>query len=122
MTKIAFVGAGSLGFTEGLVRDVLTFPLLRDASLALMDIDAERLNFAHQKVAKIVAAGHYPATVSATLNLAEALEGADVVLTTILSGSTEVWRYDLGTEKGWTKDKHPSDVWAERAALPGEAT
>ena len=33
MTKIAFIGAGSFGFTRGLVRDILTFPLLegRDA-------------------------------------------------------------------------------------------
>ena len=45
MTKIAFIGAGSLGFTRGLVRDILTFPLLEDAELALMDIDAERLDF-----------------------------------------------------------------------------
>ena len=44
MTKITFIGAGSLGFTRGLVRDVLTFPLLRDATLCLMDIDPERLH------------------------------------------------------------------------------
>jgi len=37
MAKVAFVGAGSLGFTRGLVRDLLTFPLLRDATIALMD-------------------------------------------------------------------------------------
>lgn len=43
MTKIAFVGAGSLGFTRALARDILTFPLLEDATLALMDIDSERL-------------------------------------------------------------------------------
>ena len=43
-------------------------------------------------------------------------------IVTLTAPSGEVWRYDLGTEKGWTKDKHPSDVWAERAALPGEAT
>ena len=48
MTKIAFIGAGSLGFTRGLVRDILTFPLLRDATLCLMDIDPERLDFAQQ--------------------------------------------------------------------------
>ncbi len=46
MTKITFIGAGSLGFTRGLVRDVLTFPLLQDATLCLMDIDRERLDFA----------------------------------------------------------------------------
>ena len=48
MTKIAFIGAGSLGFTRGLVRDLLTFPLLQDATITLMDIDPERLDFAHK--------------------------------------------------------------------------
>ena len=63
MTKIAFIGAGSLGFTRGLVRDILTFPLLKDATLALMDIDPERLEFAQKAVQKIVDLGQYPATV-----------------------------------------------------------
>jgi alpha-galactosidase len=30
MTKITFIGAGSLGFTRELVRDILTFPLLEN--------------------------------------------------------------------------------------------
>ena len=38
MAKVAFIGAGSLGFTRGLVRDLLTFPLLEDATIALMDM------------------------------------------------------------------------------------
>ena len=46
MTKITYIGAGSLGFTRKLARDILTFPLLKDATLSLMDIDAERLEFA----------------------------------------------------------------------------
>ena len=66
MTKIAFIGAGSLGFTRQLVRDVLTFPLLADAEIALMDVDAERLDFSKRSVEKIVSLGNYPATVTAT--------------------------------------------------------
>jgi alpha-galactosidase len=110
MTKITFMGAGSLEFTAGLVRDILTFPRLENAHLALMDINAERLDFAHQKVTKIIAAGHYPATVSATLNRAEALEGADAVLTTILSGSTEVWRHDIEIPKKYGVDTNVGDT------------
>jgi len=99
MTKITFIGAGSLGFTGELVRDILTFPLLQDATLSLMDINAERLDFATTAITKIIEEGCYPAKVEATLNRVEALRGADVVLTTILSGSTEIWRHDIEIPK-----------------------
>jgi len=95
MTKITFIGAGSLGFTEGLVRDVLSFPLLEGSTISLMDVNAERLVFAEKMVAKLIEAGDYPARVEATLDRVEALKGADIVLTTILSGSTEIWKHDI---------------------------
>jgi len=95
MTKITFIGAGSLGFTEGLVRDVLSFPLLEGSTINLMDVNAERLVFAEKMVAKLIEAGDYPARVEATLDRVEALKGADIVLTTILSGSTEIWKHDI---------------------------
>ena len=110
MTKITFIGAGSLGFTAGLVRDILTFPLLQDATISLMDINPERLEFAQKAVTKIVEAGDYPAKVEATLDRAEALQGADVVLTTILSGSTEVWRHDIEIPKKYGVDINVGDT------------
>jgi len=110
MTKIAFIGAGSLGFTSELVRDILTFPLLKDAHIALMDINPERLAFANTSISKLIAAGNYPATVSATLERAEALKGADVVLTTILAGSTEVWRHDIEIPKKYGVDINVGDT------------
>jgi len=108
--KITFIGAGSLGFTEELVRDILTLPRLADATISLMDINAERLEFAKTAVSKIVSAGNYPARVEATLDRVEALKGADVVLTTILSGSTEVWRYDIEIPKKYGIDINVGDT------------
>jgi len=110
MTKIAFVGAGSLGFTAGLVRDILTFPLLEDAHIALMDIDSERLDFAYKTVLKLVEAGKYHAKVTATLDRVEALSDADVVLTTILAGSTDVWKYDIEIPKKYGVDINVGDT------------
>jgi alpha-galactosidase len=124
MVKIAFIGAGSLGFTSELVRDILTFPLLKDATLALMDINPERLEFAHTAVTKIVTEGKYPAKVFATLDRAEALKDADVVLTTILSGSTEVWRHDIEIPKRFGVDtcvgdtRGPSGIFRFLRTLP----
>ncbi|MBI2438789.1 MAG: alpha-glucosidase/alpha-galactosidase, partial [Lentisphaerae bacterium] len=80
MAKIAFIGAGSFGFTRALVTDLLTFPLLNDATLALMDIDRERLLYIKQAVDRIIREGKYPAKVEATLNRRQALEDADAVI------------------------------------------
>jgi len=110
MTKITFIGAGSLEFTSELVRDILTFPLLQDATLSLMDINAERLEFARKSVTKLVEAGNHPAKVEATLNRGEALRDADVVLTTILSGTTEVWRHDIEIPKKYGVNTNVGDT------------
>lgn len=91
MRKITFIGAGSFGFTRGLVRDILSFPSLSDTTIALMDIDQERLDFITKEVNRIVEAGKYPAKVISTTNRAEALDGADGVVTTILQGGVDVF-------------------------------
>jgi alpha-galactosidase len=124
MTKIAFIGAGSLGFTSELVRDILTFPLLENATLALMDIDPERLEFARRSVEKIISLGKYPARVQATLDRVEALKDADVVLTTILAGGTDVWRHDIEIPKKYGVDinvgdtRGPSGIFRFMRTLP----
>jgi len=110
MTKIAFIGAGSIGFTRELVRDILTFPLLENAQIALMDINPERLDFAKRSVEKIIALGKYPATVTATLERVEALRDADVVLTTILAGGTDIWRHDIEIPKKYGVDTNVGDT------------
>ena len=110
MTKITFIGAGSLDFTYQLVRDILTFPLLQDATLSLMDINAERLKWAKKGVEKLIASGSRPTRLEATLDRAEALKGADVVLTTILAGSTEVWRHDIEIPKKYGVDINVGDT------------
>src|SRR5262245_29424700 len=110
MTKIAFIGAGSLGFTRKLVRDVLTFPLLQDATISLMDIDDERLDFAYKSCQRIVELGNYPARVEATLDRAEALKDADVVLVTILAGGIDVWRHDIEIPKKYGIDTNIGDT------------
>ena len=99
MPKFTFIGAGSFGFTRTLVRDILTFGAFKDATIALMDIDEVRLEYITRAVKKIIKAGNYGAKVISTKNRAEALEGADGVLCTILNGDVDVWRYDIEIPK-----------------------
>ena len=110
MVKIVFIGAGSLGFTRGLVRDLMTFPLLQNSEIALVDIDAERLEFAQKACEKIVKMGNYPARVTASLNRRDVLKDADAVLVTILCGDTDVWQHDILIPKQYGIDINVGDT------------
>ena len=110
MKKIAFIGAGSFGFTRTLVRDILSFPAFADAEIALMDINPERLAYIERACRRIVEAGKYPARITATMNRAEALQGADGVLITILSGGVHVFRYDIEIPKKYGVDINVGDT------------
>ena len=108
--KIAFIGAGSFGFTRKLVNDLLTFPAFADATIALMDINAERLDYIRRAVERIVAEGKYSAKVIATLDRKEALMGADGVVTTILHGEVDVWQHDILIPKKYGVDTNVGDT------------
>ena len=108
--KIAFIGAGSFGFTRTLVKDILTFPAFADAEIALMDIDAQRLDYIERAVNKIIKAGAYAASATATTDRAEALKGADGVCITILSGGPRVFRTDIEIPKKYGVDINVGDT------------
>jgi alpha-galactosidase len=87
MPKIAFVGAGSTVFTRNLVGDVLAIPELADTTtIALMDIDRERLGASDLVARRLVAARGAGARVEATLDRPAALDGADYVVTSFQVG------------------------------------
>ncbi|WP_182899505.1 alpha-glucosidase/alpha-galactosidase [Microbispora sp. H10830] len=84
--KIAFIGAGSVVFTQGLLADLLAYPELREARIALHDIDAERLRVAETVAHRIAAARGARPAVTADLDRRAALDGADFVVNIIQVG------------------------------------
>jgi alpha-galactosidase len=74
--KVTLIGAGSTVFARTLISDLVSFPELADElTVALMDIDAERLRATERMTANASVA------VAATLDRRAALDGADYVLT-----------------------------------------
>lgn len=66
MLKISIIGAGS-AFTQNIVVDILTIEGIDEGTIALVDIDEERLEIAHQLVEKIIdATGKRWSVVSST--------------------------------------------------------
>src|SRR5207249_3760533 len=77
MPKIALIGAGSVIWARRLMMDILSFPELTGATLALMDVDPVRLDTARQTVERLVAQVEAPAKVEATLDRRQAVASAD---------------------------------------------
>jgi alpha-galactosidase len=87
MAKIAFIGAGSTQFTQRLVGDILRVPALRDtATLALMDIDPERLRTSEIVARKLAHGLGARARIEATPDRRAAVDGADYVITSFQVG------------------------------------
>ncbi|MFD8724673.1 alpha-glucosidase/alpha-galactosidase [Streptomyces sp. NPDC059629] len=93
--KIAFIGAGSVVFTQGLLADLLAFPELKSAHVALHDIDTERLATAHAAAVRIADTLGARPDVTAHTDRREALTDADFVINIVQIGMAEATRTDF---------------------------
>jgi len=92
MPKIVFLGAGSTVFARNLLGDILSYPELADATIALYDIDAERLETTRLVGERLASAvGAHP-KIEAYLDRKAALDGADYAI-----GMFQVGGYDPAT-------------------------
>ena len=86
MIKIAFIGAGSVVFTKNLLTDVFKFPELRGTTVALHDIDPERLETAGMMARWTSGQLGAGATVEEHLDRRAALDEADFVVNMVQIG------------------------------------
>jgi alpha-galactosidase len=124
MTKIAFIGAGSMVFATNLTGDVLSYPELEDSEIALMDVDEHRLDRTATVAEAMVEENGLDATVTATTDRAAALDGADYVIVTINVGGTEPFENEIriperyGVEQAIGDTLGPGGVFRGLRTLP----
>ncbi len=95
--KIVIIGAGS-GFGGRLSADILATPALRDALIALCDIDAERLGKVHRHVQRLIERHRLPAVCVADTDRNALLPGADCVVTAVSVGGAAYWGEPYSSE------------------------
>lgn len=78
--RIAFIGAGSTVFMKNIIGDVLQRPALGGATVALMDVDPQRLDESALVAGKLAATLGVSAKVETYTDRRTALEGADFVI------------------------------------------
>jgi len=92
---VTFVGAGSVVFASRLLCDIISHPELRESTICLMDINAERLRLI-DKLARLTVAKYAPkAKVESTIDRKQALKDADYVVIMIQVGGLEAFEKDI---------------------------
>lgn len=93
--KITMIGGGSSSFVPPLLRRLIESPVLNDSTLTLMDVDAERLEVMAKLGHKVVESEASPLRVEATVDMREAVDGADFVISAISVGGMTAWESDM---------------------------
>ena len=96
---IAFIGAGSFGFTYKLVSDILMKPALTDCEFRFMDVNRERLNNLKILLDYHLNRVHYEKLPVYTQNMEEALTGADFIIHLTKIGFLEASEKDMDIPK-----------------------
>ena len=87
--KITFIGAGSTVFVKNILGDVFQRPALKDAHVALMDIDTTRLEESHIVVRKLMDSVGANGQISCHTDQKTALKDADFVVVAFQIGGYE---------------------------------
>src|ERR1051325_2320822 len=118
--KVAFIGAGSDGFTRGLLRDILTLPELQDTRFALTDIDRKTLEMAAALCHKDIRQNKLPARVDALLDRRQALEGADYVISGVRIGGLAAMEADIEIPLKYGVDQGVGDTLCAGGIMYGQ--
>lgn len=93
--KVAFIGAGSIGFTRRLLRDLLSVEAFRDVQIAFTDINERNLDMVTQLCQRDIAANGLDITIEATTDRRKALTDADYVINVVRVGGLEAFTLDV---------------------------
>ncbi len=93
--KITFIGAGSIGFTRGLLADILSVPELQDSEIAFTDINPHNLDMVTQLCQRDIEANGLKIRIFSTLDRRAALQGAKYVITCVRIGMLEAFTKDV---------------------------
>ncbi|MDQ1300356.1 MAG: hypothetical protein QG637_273, partial [Chloroflexota bacterium] len=93
--KIAMIGAGSIGFTRRLMRDIVAAPELSDTVFAFSDLSERNLDMVTQLCRRDLEAARLPATIVPTLDRRAAIADCDYVVSMIRQGGLAAFQLDI---------------------------
>ncbi len=118
--KIAFIGAGSIGFTRGLLRDLLSVPEFCDIEVAFTDINAHNLEMVTELCRRDIRENGLRVEITATTDRREALRGAKYVICTVRVGGLEAFAADVDIPLQYGVDQCVGDTLCAGGIMYGQ--
>jgi alpha-galactosidase len=120
--KVTVIGAGSIGFTRQIVRDLLCVPELQDTEFSFTDIDERNLDMVYQLCRRDIDASALPAKLSATTDRRQALRGANYVFCVVRVGGLEAFQTDIDLPLRYGVDQCVGDTLAAGGIMYAQRT
>jgi alpha-galactosidase len=118
--KIAFIGAGSIGFTRKLLRDLLSVPEFHNVEIAFTDINPRNLDMVTKLCRRDIRENGLPIEIQATTDRREALKNAKYVVNTIRVGGLEAFRTDVEIPLRYGVDQCVGDTLCAGGIMYGQ--
>ncbi len=118
--KIAFIGAGSIGFTRRLLADLLTVPEFHDIEVAFTDINPDNLRMVYELCQRDIEANGLPIKITTTLDRREAFRGAKYVINSVRIGMLEAFEMDVNIPLKYGVDQCVGDTLCAGGVLYGQ--
>lgn len=118
--RVAFIGAGSIGFTRTLLRDMLAVPEFAQIEVAFTDIDPDNLDRVARLCRRDIAANGLSTPIIATTDRREALRGARYVVNCTRIGGLDAFTADIDIPLRYGVDQCVGDTLCAGGILYGQ--
>ena len=118
--KVVFIGAGSIGFTRKLVRDLLMVEEFDGMDIVLMDINEENLNMVYTLCRRDIESNGKKARLTRTTDRREAVENADYIINTVRIGGLEAFESDIELPLRYGVDQCVGDTLGAGGIMYGQ--
>ncbi|HHY83747.1 MAG TPA: alpha-glucosidase/alpha-galactosidase [Clostridiales bacterium] len=118
--KIAFIGAGSIGFTRGLLRDILTVPEFHDIQVAFTDINERNLDMVTRLCQRDIDENGLKIKIESTTDRRQALKGAKYIINVVRIGGLDAFKLDIDIPLKYGIDQCVGDTLCAGGIMYGQ--
>ncbi|NLM10069.1 MAG: alpha-glucosidase/alpha-galactosidase [Clostridiaceae bacterium] len=118
--KVAFIGAGSIGFTRNLLRDLLSVPEFREIEIAFTDISERNLDMVTQLCQRDIDENNLNIKIQSTTDRRAALENAKYVFNVVRIGGLDAFKLDIEIPLKYGVDQCVGDTLCAGGIMYGQ--